>query len=620
MPEDGYISEKNAHIEDLLTAYISPSVGAEYAFLLKAEWGSGKTWFIDRFIQKYGDSSEFKFVRCSLYGLHSIDEIYVELFRQMNPTKHKFDKGVFGKVIHAASNSSIMGFKVDISSMAISDPKDLDLNDQRYVFVFDDIERTHVQLEYLMGFFNQLVEIEHQKLILIGDEKRLEKKFKDESHEEFSYDKIREKLIGKSCYVQPEVNAVVMNTLEHVLYRKHIESDVEAIVEIYDVAGHKNLRHLIYALNEFDWIYESFTESIKENTEMVSHLFKVFFILVIEYRAGTLDKEMLKNVDNYRYWFKLFSEEEDKKDEDQERFKDIADKYRHYGFFQHNNFILSGDIWQRIIDEYLIDADKINHLIEMHAADVEVSDWVKLTEFRAHTEETFAEIIRQVEEGLESSKYIELGEILQIVSSLMFYSKKGVYGKSLEDIKLIGISVFDKLSEKGEFKSYAKKQTLFVDIRGAFGGYVYMSQDFDEFKEFMNYIGDRLPSLSEDSQKEKARGLEKILLTAPKEMTVFLQDDEFDFMTLPFLKHIDPQIITNMINKFCFEEHYQFYKFLEERYSRGVKVLVEEKDFLEGLKVLMEEASSSGRHTVSKLTYKFYVEIIDNALSRLDAL
>lgn len=49
----------NQHVEDFLSCYIGHKVSPGYAVLLKGRWGSGKTWFLNDFIDLRLFSSAF---------------------------------------------------------------------------------------------------------------------------------------------------------------------------------------------------------------------------------------------------------------------------------------------------------------------------------------------------------------------------------------------------------------------------------------------------------------------------------------------------------------------------------------------------------------------------------
>lgn len=66
----------NKHIEKYLKSYLKLDK-PEFAVLLTGKWGSGKTYFIDEFINKNETKDEkqekIKFIKISLFGLKELD-------------------------------------------------------------------------------------------------------------------------------------------------------------------------------------------------------------------------------------------------------------------------------------------------------------------------------------------------------------------------------------------------------------------------------------------------------------------------------------------------------------------------------------------------------------------
>ncbi len=56
----------NSHIEEYLDYYCRLSHAPGFAILLKGEWGSGKTWFINRFINTYRENYQEESQRCDI--------------------------------------------------------------------------------------------------------------------------------------------------------------------------------------------------------------------------------------------------------------------------------------------------------------------------------------------------------------------------------------------------------------------------------------------------------------------------------------------------------------------------------------------------------------------------
>ncbi len=54
-----FISEPNKHIEEYFDYYFDGKKNFEYAILLNGAWGSGKTWFVKKYLEKKEDQKKY---------------------------------------------------------------------------------------------------------------------------------------------------------------------------------------------------------------------------------------------------------------------------------------------------------------------------------------------------------------------------------------------------------------------------------------------------------------------------------------------------------------------------------------------------------------------------------
>ena len=66
----------NDHIIRFLEYYIDKGSSPGFAVLLNGNWGCGKTWFIDNYLnEKYGSDKGRQYLKASLFGVSTIAEI-----------------------------------------------------------------------------------------------------------------------------------------------------------------------------------------------------------------------------------------------------------------------------------------------------------------------------------------------------------------------------------------------------------------------------------------------------------------------------------------------------------------------------------------------------------------
>ena len=174
---------------------------ADYAVLITGGWGAGKTYFIDRYLNRKKKEIEeqegfanggykypFAIIKVSLFGAKSEEDINQRVFEQL----HSFIGSKAFKIAKEASLSSIhvlaaclnafntpkakigaaaidefSGFAGGLLDSVISEIKK---HPKNVIVVFDDVERTSMEPRELLGSLNRFVEYLHVPCILIADD------------------------------------------------------------------------------------------------------------------------------------------------------------------------------------------------------------------------------------------------------------------------------------------------------------------------------------------------------------------------------------------------------------------------------------------------------------------
>lgn len=283
----------NKHISKYLDSYIKRK-DTEYSILLNGKWGCGKTYFIKEY-QK--NNSNYKFIYVSLFGLDSISSINDEIFRELHPILgHKAAKymgGVITSMIKLGFNLDLFGnkgeeTKINIDLNKIS-PFEKDKDYENIVFVFDDLERTEIEISKILGFINYLCEQSKAKVIVIVNEDMI-----DESKID-SYNQFKEKCIGKSFEIQNEdrdywisfKNKNKNNILINDTY-------IESVKRAYTNYGNNNFRNLNRATEDFIDLANEIEPQYLEKIEFTSMFIEYFFSLSLKFRYKNNIDESIK--------------------------------------------------------------------------------------------------------------------------------------------------------------------------------------------------------------------------------------------------------------------------------------------------------------------------------------
>lgn len=605
----------NKHIEDYLDYYINLKEAPLFAVLIKGQWGSGKSWFIDNYLQKTKASDSQQIVKISLYGLNSIDEINTELFRMIHPGLNTIKSGLLGKLITSASKSKIMGVQVDLSDFLPSGTYKFK-DDKEYILIFDDFERSHIDRNVLMGYLNQFVEIHSQKVILIADESKITNP-ENESNS-FKYNEVKEKLIGKTFTVKPNMNNALLSFIKE--KDDFFQEQYELIKSTYQKANHKNLRHLKQAIEDFQRFLNGLDKQVQSEKKLVNQLFEIFLIFTIEIKAGKLNsKDVSRIQSDYSYWYKKAIDNDSEAEES--NIDKLTKKYPHIQFHSPTYYLFSKGTWFEILDQNNFDFEKINNELLELLNSSNIPDWRKLIEFWSLTDEQYSKLIEEIDKNILARKYLNMGEIKHIFGMLLYFSEQNIYPKSTSTILKDAKEYIDDIASQGYLDVEAIKPTSFDGTPDSCCGYRFLSYDTEHFKKLKAYITSKFSELSIPIQKEKAKQLvESINNDSTAEM---FEEKSFDFDGLPFLQYIDvANFVEAILNKPTYSTR-KLNQYLVDRYKhisvRESHHLCDEQDFVNDCLVIFTSEKDNNR-TLSKMTCEHFIKLFSDAKTSLESI
>lgn len=380
----------NQIIENYLDNYL-PKDDTQYATLLTGKWGCGKTHFIKSYITKHKE--DYKFVYVSLFGLKSIDEVNELIFSQLHPVlgskPAKLVTGLFKSAVK-------IGIPIaDVTTIDI-EPSNFNFfqqdNYNNSIFVFDDLERSFISYDEILGFINNLTEHNSLKVILVANT--------EEINEENSgiFDSFKEKVISRTFVVQNDNDG-----FWEFYYKKYpnLIAFSDEILDIFQNYAENNFRLLIQATDDYLDFIENFkdTEFLK-NDEFKQMLIKHFLSFCITYKKSN-------NFDELKSVF-------------------FNGKFDHI-FYE--KFILPIEIWKDILVENRIDIDlileKFGDLVIFKPLK-EKESWVKLWYYWDLTSDEFYEVIDDVKKEFNNLNYNRLDILQHVYSLLILFIKNNV--------------------------------------------------------------------------------------------------------------------------------------------------------------------------------------------------
>lgn len=312
----------------------------QYAVMLTGRWGCGKTFFVNQWLKTLEVSDEdreeviyLKPIYVSVYGMSSLAEIKTEIDRKVNPFYYSKTAKVLKTV---AKYTSKIVFKTDLTVdedrdikasasgsldiMSLFESDSEEVKGTRFI-VFDDIERTFIPMNILLGFINFFVERCKFHVLIIGDESKL----KGDNLK--IYSDFKEKTVGRQFEIVPDVDAALDSYIEDYGLDKFIRKEREYIIRCFRATTYNNLRLLRQCLYDFNEVLREFPEKkIRENEVIFHCLLSSFIAVYAEYNNA-------ENHDTIAKWNRAFLEYNAslKKDENnvcckiEKKYKEISD-------------------------------------------------------------------------------------------------------------------------------------------------------------------------------------------------------------------------------------------------------------------------------------------------------
>ncbi|MEG0758995.1 MAG: P-loop NTPase fold protein [Raoultibacter sp.] len=169
------MKRKIIHLSDeelraALNNYVEDS-GLKYAAMIDGEWGSGKTHFIKEYCaQKNGklDNGKIKAIYISLYSLSSVNELRQGIYGAVAKQYVVGKKLVSDTIANLFSKTSKKLLDKSLVDMLFYGNELAD-----YIFVLDDLERSSISINEVLGFINNLTETIGAKVIVVANEKEI---------------------------------------------------------------------------------------------------------------------------------------------------------------------------------------------------------------------------------------------------------------------------------------------------------------------------------------------------------------------------------------------------------------------------------------------------------------
>jgi len=262
-----------------------------YGVLVTGAWGTGKTHQIKKILNK----DEIYYI--SLFGTQTTDEIYSSVYAKMFPIKALARESA-GKA--DGTELEIAFAKINVGGL-VSGIANAFLRDQvksDRILVFDDLERSSVQTQDILGVFNKYVEHHGCRVIVIAHDAKISAKLQD----------TKEKVFGQTIEVTPQVSDAFDNFIGRLTdkeTRDTIKSMKIDIVNIFQQSETYSLRILKHTMEDLGRLFATLSSTHKSNAAAMRELSFLFIAANLEVRSGRLKEKDLIDRSNSIIQFQM---------------------------------------------------------------------------------------------------------------------------------------------------------------------------------------------------------------------------------------------------------------------------------------------------------------------------
>jgi DNA polymerase III delta prime subunit len=642
------VADININAKNLIHYYCSMKVAPEYALLVKGPWGCGKSHLVKNCIKELeADNQKFKFLYVSLYGINDISDIEAKFFEQLNPTMNKILSNK--KVMFASriAKGVLKGaLKIDLDSdgkpeatASIAVP-DINLTDyltdtSNCILVFDDLERCELDLQVILGYMNYFIEKDGYKVIIVADEDKLIAKENSDSVK-YNYVDIKEKLIGKTVQVEPDVSHVFDNFVNELFFANNtkdlvalkeikevLNNNKERIIQIFQQSIHENLRSLRKCFLDLKQWIEIFDGEIKKKKEFLEHFFSLFVAISMEVHAGKIKPEELGKLIGLT--FLLQESVKSAKGKEKSELKLATEKYD----LNFEDVLINPIDWVNFFAKGSIDSVSIISALKStkYFLHDDTPDWKKLWYLVDLEDSEFKSLQSSVQDSFDNREYVDLGVLKHVAGMFLDHTFKGLSSKRTDDITKDIADYLDHLRVNKKAKIY---ENFIQDLNG-FSGYVnlgYTSASTKEFIKISELINNFIDESLKDNLVFNSSKLLQQMKDEPSLVTKYFDGydrEESIYYDKPILKYTDPKSFLKALLGMPNVDKRNFANVLVKRYKtvyREDDIFVE-IDWLEQLIKEIELYLQSEKPSVSQVimtfAYQNLLEVFKSVKMRIKA-
>lgn len=505
----------NQSVMDFLSYYADERRALDYAVLLDGAWGSGKTHLANRFLDDHAGSGG-KHLYVSLYGITSTRQIEEEFYRLLHPVLSSKGVRMAGALLRGAAKGFL---KIDLSggdstkeSVTLSVP-DVDLTEfmngpGARLLVFDDLERCNMPISDVLGYINAFVEHDGLKVVILANEAELTRREPD-------YPSIKEKLVGQTLRVRPDVEAAYPAFLKQITaerVRNLLTEKRELVLAVHASSGTENLRILNHAMGDFERISEHVPEGDWKKDVPLQLLLQQTLAMSMEIRVGRLGSAALP-----MFAASGFERHVRRQKDGEAKADDLFE--RRYPGISLDDPAVPAEMLGTILIEGLSDGALLQSALRKsrHFADAaSFPAWRRAWYGFELSDADYEAALVELEREFAGRKENEPGIIYHIVGIRLKAAEIGALPYSTAEVLVQAKAYVDDLARDGRLMTTFERP-LEIDHSRSFDGLGFSCAGNPEFTAFVRYYSELAQSVASNSYADRARSVLAKLDVTPGE-------------------------------------------------------------------------------------------------------
>jgi len=478
----------HTELDFLLDEYID-STDLPFALLINGAWGIGKTWYIEKYIERYKSKNPESFsCYVSLFGAKSSDDLHMKVAfavahqNLIKENQWKFFPGIVANLDKFGEYSELYKkFKLIAGKNVLNI-----FSGKKILFVFDDVERCSIEQLELLGSISEYIDKRNSRVILICNEEKIGEFYNSEEkkYEIAKYRLIKEKIVGQSFTIEPSIDSAFTSFIERILSKQDLHlikiftKNKDTIIQILEEGQPLNLRNLIKLIFEFKRLYSSFTPRMKEDVYFTEKI----LITCCSYIKKICDGAEIR-INGTLAYTKTSSEENVIAEVPTLEYVDRLSLGTFWG-----EFFGSGIISERLNTHY-------------HSLNDEPGTTYRIWNFIDLDDNELKYLLAKLFGEIASFTIVDPGTILHSFGILLSLSEKGIIPETAGRIEDIATHYIENIDI--DFSGFDTDDLILSGYLDSYKGLSFWSNDSQEFKNIKKLVIDRFIKRREISGKEK---------------------------------------------------------------------------------------------------------------------